>query len=59
MMQIERGKHDQATQDSNKYYVNFSEKLITDLVEHIYLPRFSRYEIEEELKQRRQQRAHA
>jgi arginase len=33
-----------------------SEKLIANLVEHIYLPRFSRYEIEEELKTRRQQR---
>jgi arginase len=33
-----------------------SEKLIANLIEHIYLPRFSKYEIEEELKQRRQQR---
>ena len=39
--------------------LNFSEKLVANLVEHIYLPRFSRYEIEDELEQRRQQRAHA
>jgi arginase len=33
-----------------------SEKLIANLIEHIYLPRFAKYEIEEELKMRRQQR---
>uniref|UniRef100_A0AC34R105 Arginase n=2 Tax=Panagrolaimus sp. JU765 TaxID=591449 RepID=A0AC34R105_9BILA len=36
-----------------------SEKLVRDLVEHIYLPRFTRYAIENELEARRNQRAFA
>jgi len=36
-----------------------SEKLVRDLVEHIYLPRFSRYAVEEELEERRNERAYA
>uniref|UniRef100_A0A7E4VJ78 Arginase n=1 Tax=Panagrellus redivivus TaxID=6233 RepID=A0A7E4VJ78_PANRE len=36
-----------------------SEKLVTDLVEHIYLPRFARYDIAEELDQRRRKQAYA
>ncbi|KAE9549297.1 hypothetical protein FO519_007499 [Halicephalobus sp. NKZ332] len=36
-----------------------SEKLIRDLIEHIYLPRFSRYAVEEELGERRNKRIYA